>query len=164
MHSLSVFNFVLILLIILSTGKGANGQIMYQNVTNKDVALGSYGRVGINFSFDNGGSIGRRLNLNNMGSIGGRLEEQDYLEIAPSFRFRPKEGDSTFIYAQVRLAVYSVDGRLVKVLADGFLEAGPKVYIWDGRDQHQQPVASGTYFYRLESGDGVQTRAMTLIR
>ena len=52
---------------------------MYQNVSNKNVSFGSYGRVGVDWSFENGGSIGRRLNLNNMGSIGGRMEEQDYL-------------------------------------------------------------------------------------
>ena len=47
------------------------GQIMYQIPTNKRVNVGSYGRVGVDWNFENGGSIGRRLNLNNMGSIGG---------------------------------------------------------------------------------------------
>ncbi|MCG8310157.1 MAG: carbohydrate porin [Cytophagales bacterium] len=105
---------------------------MYQNVTYKDFALGAYGRVGINYSFDNGGSIGRRLNLNNMGSIGGRLEEQDYLEIAPSLRFKPKEGDSTFIYAQVRLAVYSLNltgiGNSSTASLGGLTFAMPEIY------------------------------------
>lgn len=63
--------------------------------------------MGVDWSFENGGSIGRRLNLNNMGSIGSRMEEQDYLEIAPAFRFNTKPGDSTLIYAQMKLAVYS---------------------------------------------------------
>ena len=36
------------------------GQIMYQNVTNKNIGIGSYGRVGVDWSFENGGSIGRR--------------------------------------------------------------------------------------------------------
>ena len=70
---------------------------MYQNVSNKNVAMGSYGRVGVDWSFEDGGSIGRRLNLKNMGSIGGRMEEQDYLEVAPAFYFVPKKGDSTQI-------------------------------------------------------------------
>ena len=84
-----------------------NAQISYQNVSNKNISLGSYGRVGVDWSYENGGSIGRRLNLNNMGSIGGRLEEQDYLELAPAFHFHPKEGDSTEIFAQARFAIYS---------------------------------------------------------
>ena len=82
-------------------------QIAYQYVTNDKFSFGSYGRVGVDWSFENGGSIGRRLNLNNMGSIGGRLEEQDYVEIAPAFHWRPKEDDNTVINVQMRLAVYS---------------------------------------------------------
>ncbi|MFD1314451.1 carbohydrate porin [Namhaeicola litoreus] len=84
-----------------------NAQIAYQYVTNEKFSFGSYGRVGVDWSFENGGSIGRRLNLNNMGSIGGRLEEQDYVEIAPAFHWKPKEGDNTIINVQMRLAVYS---------------------------------------------------------
>ena len=97
-----------LLIIIFMLGQfTASAQIMYQNVSNKNISMGSYGRVGVDWSFENGGSIGRRLNLNNMGSIGGRLEEQDYLEIAPAFHFRPKKGDSTDIYAQMRFSVYT---------------------------------------------------------
>ncbi|MGB5243094.1 MAG: carbohydrate porin [Lutimonas sp.] len=82
-------------------------QIAYQYVTNDKFSFASYGRVGVDWSFENGGSIGRRLNLNNMGSIGGRLEEQDYVEIAPAFHWRPKKDDHTVINVQMRLAVYS---------------------------------------------------------
>ncbi len=78
-----------------------NAQIAYDQVSNKNISFGSYGRVGVDWSFNDGRTIGRRLNLNNMGSIGGRLEEQDYLEIAPSFHFNPKEGDKTIIHAQL---------------------------------------------------------------
>lgn len=84
------------------------GQIMYQDVSNQKFSLGSYGRVGADWSFENGGSIGRRLNLNNMGSIGGRLEEQDYLELAPALHFSTSNNqDSTQINVQTRFAVYS---------------------------------------------------------
>jgi len=84
-----------------------HAQISYQNVSNKQVSLGSYGRIGVDWSFENKGSIGRRLNLNNMGSIGGRLEEQDYLEIAPAFHFSPQNSDSTLISAQIRFSAYT---------------------------------------------------------
>jgi maltoporin len=84
-----------------------SSQISYDHITNKAVSVGSYGRVGVDWSFDEGRTIGRRLNLNNMGSIGGRMEEQDYLELAPSLQFAPKKGDSTYISMQLRLSVYS---------------------------------------------------------
>ena len=83
------------------------GQIAYDHITNKAVSVGSYGRVGVDWTFDDGRAIGRRLNLNNMGSIGGRMEEQDYIEFAPSLQFAAKKGDSTYINMQLRLSVYS---------------------------------------------------------
>ncbi|WP_152285469.1 carbohydrate porin [Flavicella marina] len=85
----------------------ASSQIAYDHITNKNIAIGSYGRVGVDWSFDDGRTIGRRLNLNNMGSIGGRMEEQDYLEFAPSLQFKPQKGDSTYINMQLRLSVFS---------------------------------------------------------
>lgn len=62
-------------------------QIMYQEVTHKNLSIGVYGRVGVDRNIENGGSIGRRLNLNNMGSIGGRVEEQDNLELSTALHF-----------------------------------------------------------------------------
>ncbi len=86
----------------------SNAQIQYQNVSNKQLSLGSYGRVGVDWSFDDGASsIGRRLNLNNMGSIGGRMEEQDYFELAPALHFTPTKDEVTKIDVQFRFAVYS---------------------------------------------------------
>src|SRR5210317_2616951 len=109
------------------------GQIMYQIPTNKRVHVGSYGRVGVDWNFENGGSIGRRLNLNNMGSIGGRLEEQDYLEVAPAFHFHPKKGDSTQIYAQMRLSMYSTSltsfGNSTSTSLGGLAFAMPEMYV-----------------------------------
>ena len=86
----------------------AGAQIKYQPANENGFSLGSYGRVGVDWSFENGGSIGRRLNLNNMGSIGGRMEEQDYLEIFPVFHFKPfKKDDPTKIKVQARFSLYS---------------------------------------------------------
>lgn len=85
-----------------------SAQIAYQPVSNKNFSLGTYGRIGTDWSFVNGGSIGRRLNLNNMGSIGGRLEEQDYLELVPVLHFKPfKDDDVTEINVQMRFSLYS---------------------------------------------------------
>ena len=133
---------------VLQKKAGLCAQIAYQNISNKNISLGSYGRVGVDWSFENGGSIGRRLNLNNMGSIGGRMEEQDYLEIAPAFHFNPKAGDSTQIFAQMRLAMYSTSltsfgnssstslGGLAFALPEIFVEArnikGKELSIWAG--------------------------------
>lgn len=152
--------FVLIVFLVAPV----QGQIMYQNVSNKNASLGSYGRVGVDWSFENGGSIGRRLNLNNMGSIGGRLEEQDYLELAPALHFQPKEGDSTQIYAQMRFSVYSNSltsfgnsstsslGGLTLALPEMYVEArnikGKDLSIWVGARLYRGPdVHIADHFY-----------------
>ena len=62
------------------------------------------------------------------------------------------------------LAVYDVAGRLVRVLIDGVMEAGPRDVTWDGRDNAGRGVASGVYFYRLEAGEFIETRKMVLLR
>lgn len=66
---------------------------------------------------------------------------------------------------QVRLAVFNLRGEVVRVLVDEDVSAGQQVpAIWDGRDSFGQQVASGMYFYRLESGNEIQTRRMQLVR
>jgi hypothetical protein len=64
----------------------------------------------------------------------------------------------------VRLAVYDLAGRLVRRLVDRSLESGRHNTVWDGRDDRGLRVASGIYFYRLESGDLLQTRKMVLLK
>ncbi len=64
----------------------------------------------------------------------------------------------------VSLAVYDVAGRLVRVLIDDVMEAGPRDVTWDGRDNAGRVVASGVYFYRLEAGNFTETKKMVLLR
>lgn len=72
--------------------------------------------------------------------------------------------------ANVRLTVYDLHGRVIRVLLDGARSAGVHQIAWDGEDGAGRPVASGTYLYRLESyagnGDVAShfTRKMVLLR
>jgi hypothetical protein len=75
----------------------------------------------------------------------------------------PFVGTTTMSYglpkaAAVKLAVYDVSGRLVRVLADGMQTAGEHPMMWDGRDGVGNRVSSGLYLYRLE------TKAKTITR
>ncbi len=66
--------------------------------------------------------------------------------------------------SEVTLAVYDVLGRKVATLMDGVVQAGRQQVIWQGHSDQGMPVASGTYFVRLE-GDGVNlTRKMVLLK
>ncbi len=64
----------------------------------------------------------------------------------------------------VRLAVYSVRGELVRVLADGERAPGPYEATWDGRDERGAPVTSGIYFYHLRAGTYSASRRMVLLK
>lgn len=63
----------------------------------------------------------------------------------------------------VRLAVYDVAGRLVRVLADGASPEGARTVTWDGTDGEGRAVAAGVYQYRLEQGGRIATRKMVLL-
>jgi uncharacterized membrane protein len=63
----------------------------------------------------------------------------------------------------VSLRVFSVQGRLVRTIVDGQVEAGRHQRRWDGRDDRGRGVAAGVYFYRLEAKDFDRTRKMILL-
>ncbi|MBU1072465.1 hypothetical protein KKG45_04385, partial [bacterium] len=65
---------------------------------------------------------------------------------------------------EVRVAVYAVDGSLVRMLVDGALPAGSHEVVWDGRDDRRQDVASGAYFYRIDAGTDSQVHKMMLMK
>ena len=45
------------------------------------------------------------------------------------------------------------------------VEGGTKYSVtWNGKDQNNQPVASGIYFYKLKSGDIEISRKMLLLK
>jgi hypothetical protein len=67
--------------------------------------------------------------------------------------------------AQVTLGVYDVGGRLVRMLEQGFRDAGEASVVWRGDDDAGNEVASGVYFYRLQvSGGREESRKMVLMR
>lgn len=65
---------------------------------------------------------------------------------------------------QVRLAVYNVLGQSIMALVDESQGAGDYSVTWGGRDDAGNGVASGVYFYRLQVGEMVAIRKMTLLK
>ena len=66
--------------------------------------------------------------------------------------------------AQATLRVFDVHGRLVRTLVDSYLAAGPRTVEWDGRDDRGHPLASGTYYMRLQGGGTYVSRAVSLLK
>ena len=69
--------------------------------------------------------------------------------------------------ADVTLAIYAVDGAVVRTLTLGHQPVGiyqdkSRAAYWDGRNAVGEPVASGVYFYTLKAGEFTATRKMLI--
>ena len=65
---------------------------------------------------------------------------------------------------EVTLTVYNLGGQRVTRLVDGPYAGGGHAVTWAGTDDADRGVASGVYFYRLQSGSRVETRKLLLLR
>ncbi|MBE0564535.1 MAG: T9SS type A sorting domain-containing protein [Krumholzibacteria bacterium] len=63
-----------------------------------------------------------------------------------------------------RLRVFDVRGHLVRTLLDEPSRAGRHSVVWNGRDDQARPLASGVYFYRIETGTFAATERMVLLK
>ncbi|MBC8180595.1 T9SS type A sorting domain-containing protein [candidate division KSB1 bacterium] len=60
--------------------------------------------------------------------------------------------------------VYSVLGEKICTLVDAEYEPGQHSVVWEGKDQNGINVASGIYFYQIETGNNIAVRKMMLMR
>jgi|GEM_PF-2089785 len=65
--------------------------------------------------------------------------------------------------SHVTLAIYDINGRLVRLLEDAEKSAGVHIQFWDGRNELRTPVTAGFYFYRLQAGHMTLTRKLLLL-
>jgi flagellar hook assembly protein FlgD len=64
----------------------------------------------------------------------------------------------------IELAIYDLGGRRVRIMESGTQSAGRHESTWDGQDNAGRAVPTGTYFCRLSTAQGSQTRKLTLAR
>lgn len=65
---------------------------------------------------------------------------------------------------RVRIAVYDISGRVVRVLVDAARPVGHHAAVWDGTDDAGQAVASGVYFSEAAIGDFRESRKLVVLR
>ena len=97
--------------------------------------------------------------------IGDAVTEVELLQAVPS-PFNPSTVIGYAIPApgHVKLRVFDVSGRLVRVLVDGDETAGRHRVTWMGRDDAGHTVASGVYFYQLDASGKTLRKSMTLLK
>jgi len=64
----------------------------------------------------------------------------------------------------VKIEIFNILSEKVRTLLDQHLKAGQQMVHWDGKDDSGDKVASGVYFYRLQTEDFTETKKMVLIR
>jgi hypothetical protein len=60
--------------------------------------------------------------------------------------------------------IFSLEGRLVKTLHDGFLPAGSSELHWNGLDNASRPVPSGVYFLHVQSAGTKAVEKLYLLK
>jgi hypothetical protein len=61
------------------------------------------------------------------------------------------------------IRIYDVTGRLVRALHNSG-RTRTTSFVWDGRDRHGRPLASGVYFIRARTLEGTSSARVTLVR
>ncbi|MGD9141299.1 MAG: FlgD immunoglobulin-like domain containing protein [bacterium] len=66
--------------------------------------------------------------------------------------------------ANVSLAIYNVNGQLVRTLHDGQVDSGNHRFAWDGTDSNGARVARGVYFCRMNADEFSATEKVVLLK
>jgi hypothetical protein len=66
--------------------------------------------------------------------------------------------------AHVKLVIYNIMGQRIRTLIDVEKKADTYRTTWDGRDSFGNLVATGVYFYQLDTKNSVITKKMLLIK
>jgi len=65
---------------------------------------------------------------------------------------------------RVNIAIYNINGQLVRSLTNKVYGVGMHQVTWNGRDEHGRTVGSGVYFYRMTTDGYVSVRKMLLMK
>jgi photosystem II stability/assembly factor-like uncharacterized protein len=81
----------------------------------------------------------------------------------------PFSGSTSITYtladaSDVKVTIVDVGGRRIRTFHEGRQERGRHRLSWNARDGSDNPVGAGTYWYRLEAGQGAAVRKLLVIR
>ncbi|MFL3013624.1 MAG: T9SS type A sorting domain-containing protein [Candidatus Neomarinimicrobiota bacterium] len=65
--------------------------------------------------------------------------------------------------SHVKISIYNMMGKLVKILADEVQSSGFRSIQWNGKNSNNDKVSSGVYFYSIQSGEFQATKKMILL-
>ena len=66
--------------------------------------------------------------------------------------------------SNVIIEVYNLKGQKIKTLLNDFFDMGSHVITWNGKDNNNQSVGSGIYFYKMTTEEYIATKRMILLK
>lgn len=64
----------------------------------------------------------------------------------------------------VKITIFNARGQVVSTLVNGIMPAGIHNVVWNGQDSYHQSVASGVYFYRMETKEYTKIKKAILMK
>jgi flagellar hook assembly protein FlgD len=64
----------------------------------------------------------------------------------------------------VSIEIYNIKGQKVKTLLNDEVVAGKHIVVWDGRNDNNQTVGSGMFFYRMTTATYTSTKKMIMLK
>jgi flagellar hook assembly protein FlgD len=68
------------------------------------------------------------------------------------------------VQSNVKVNIYDILGRKVRMLVNGSQVSGHRSIIWNATNDAGAPVSAGIYLYTIETGEFRQTRKMVLLK
>jgi hypothetical protein len=66
--------------------------------------------------------------------------------------------------SDVSLDIYDLQGGLVRTLVKRYMDKGDHKIVWDGKNEHGSPAASGVYMYHLNAGGKSDSKKMIVLK
>jgi len=66
--------------------------------------------------------------------------------------------------SHIEINIFDITGKFVKSIVNQAYKPGNFKFIWDGKNESQNPVSSGIYFYKISSQNQQETKRMILVR
>jgi hypothetical protein len=104
------------------------------------------------------------------GDIAGAIPERNTLSAYPNpWRASSNHAGTQIVYqlrqrAHVKLAIYDLLGREVRILISQEQDAGSYEVRWNGRDANGRLVPSAVYLYAIEAGEFKGSKKLLLVR
>lgn len=112
-------------------------------------------------------TIGTRVANNDNGHGDGKGKGRHDMNCKAAPNPLNPETKITFTLAQagrVRMAIYDIQGRLVKTLLDEYRAVGDHDVRWDGSDARKGRVGSGLYFVKVQAPEAQVVRRVTVLK